>query len=212
MRCSPLPAIPALGLRTIVRTMRNQRGVTLIELIIAAAIMGLLAFTLTPRVLAKLNEAKLNTVISAANELSRILEYDFISREPQQYVAAGAPDGAEGGTTDWAVFRDAMVERMSMSPYTGLNVVAFAYHVTADRSSYCLSFQAKDRNGTYVRVTPAGLQSGTDVALACPSGVAVVVAPGEGGETGGETAGETGGDDNTAGKSGKTPPGLGKKP
>lgn len=131
----------------------RQEGITLIELIVVVAIIGVLAWLVTPRVLATLNESKLNSAQSVATELLSAMER--YGAQNNQYPSTIANWAAVSTTLD-----------IQASGTNILDATTFSYSSTAS-DTFCALFQAKDKDKTYFKITKTGVQQST-AALTCP--------------------------------------------
>lgn len=135
--------------RLLHRIRSEQSGLTLMELIVVIAIIGILAFTITPRVLQALDDARLNSVMSIGNELHAAME---------RYWAAQPSPGYPDTDTDWAALRDQLSTVVGLGTPTDSNFTDFVYYVNGDLTDYCISMDAKNKDTTTVRVTPGGVE------------------------------------------------------
>lgn len=144
------------------RLRRDQQGVTLLELIVVVAIIGILSFTITPRILQALDDSRLNAAVAIGNELHSSLERYYAAQMPPAYPFF------PGGSAGWADLRAKLQDVVGLSANTGkvFKDGSFTYK-SADGATYCLSYQSQSKGNPTVRVTPDGVDYGVGVA-GCP--------------------------------------------
>lgn len=134
------------------RLQAREEGITLIELIVTVAIIGVLAYLIVPRVLATLDESKMNSAESVANEIHAAMER--YAAQQNKYPTAIANWAAVGTTLDVSVSDNTRIVDSATFKYTN-----------ASADVFCASFTAKDRAGTIFKVTKSGVEKGA--AAAC---------------------------------------------
>lgn len=126
----------------------RQDGITLIELIVVVAIIGVLAWLITPRVLATLDNSKKTSGESAANEILAAMERYGAQNNQYPTVPATAIDVL--GSLDIQLSNPAKVMQTS----------TFVYQ-RPTTTTFCISFAANDRTPTSYKVTETGVTAGT---------------------------------------------------
>lgn len=141
------------------KQLRKEDGLTLIELIVVVAIIAILAFTITPRVLDALDNSKKNGARSVANELHSAMERYYAN---EAVSASGKYPIPVAATTDKFVdLRGQLGTKTLGLTSSSANVFTdfkFTGNTTTDGSNYCVSFIAKDKATTIFRITPAGVE------------------------------------------------------
>ena len=128
----------------------RQEGITLIELIVVVAIIGVLAWLITPRVLATLDNAKKTSGESAATEILAAMErFGAQTNNYPEVPAAPAPAIDVLGSLDIQLSDPAKV----------MDTTSFQF-LRPDATSFCVSFAANDRVGTVFKVTETGVTNG----------------------------------------------------
>ena len=127
------------------KTLRNNKGFTLIELMIVVAIIGILAAIAIPNFLrfqlkSKTSEGKVNLAAIRTAEESYLAEFG-------SYVSAAAQPGAPGSTKqNWPSPAPAGFSTMGWGPE---GAVFFEYAITTSNGGYTASASADlDANGT----------------------------------------------------------------
>ncbi|MFZ5816328.1 MAG: type II secretion system protein [Bacillota bacterium] len=131
------------------RLKKNEAGLTLIELIVVVAIIGVLAWLITPRVLDALKKSKINSAESAANEFLSAMER--YGSENARYPADPTTNGNTAG------------ELQMQELYATLNISAskagsyfktgtFEYEANTAGDNFCAVFEAVQANGTDTHV------------------------------------------------------------
>lgn len=155
------------------RQMKQEEGLTLIELIVVVAIIAVLAFTITPRVLTALDNSRLNGARSVANELHSSLERFYVNKD-----VAGTATYPLVVTHTFSDLRAVLSSDVGLTSSTD-NVFAqtgspavpvFGWYAYSDAAgttlitgtstaalNYCIRFTAKNSPATHFRVTPQGV-------------------------------------------------------
>lgn len=158
------------------RQMKQEEGLTLIELIVVVAIIAVLAFTITPRVLTALDNSRLNGARSVANELHSSLERFYVNKD-----VTGTATYPAITDTDFESLRDVLKSDVGLTTSTD-NVFAtgtFAYNAYSSGTTalvsggtvalnYCILFTAKNSPPMNFKVTPEGVEEDDTAALTCP--------------------------------------------
>lgn len=129
------------------RIRNEEAGITLIELIVVVAIIGVLAWLITPRVLATLNDSKVNSAESVANEVHSSLER--YAAQNTQYPAALATWTSVGSTLDVSVSNNTKI----------LDTTTWSYSRSAV-DVFCAHFTAKDKDNTTFKIEKTGVTKG----------------------------------------------------
>lgn len=158
----------------LIRSLRQQKGLTLIELIVVVAIIAVLAFTITPRVLDALSNSRYSGAKSAANELHAALERYYTDKG---VVGAGTYPQIAAASDNMGTLAATLGDSTGVSNTTANIFGSFAYKAytdnpgtatwttgsTAAAKYYCIA--AADKNaGTdqkFFRITPKGVEEGT---------------------------------------------------
>lgn len=135
-----------------------QEGITLIELIVVVAIIGVLAWLITPRVLETLNTAKTTSAEGAANEIMAALER-FAAQNNTYPLTAALDDVTELNT---ALDINASGRSKLMDETT------WAYF--GEATQFCASFTAADREGTRFKIQQTGLTFGDPTTITACAG------------------------------------------
>lgn len=129
------------------RVRRNEEGLTLIELIVVVAIIGVLAWLVTPRVLSTLNDSKVNSAESVANEILASLER-YAAQNTGYPVTAAIDAWAEiPGVLDLSVSTDSKI----------VDTAAWVYQQSAS-DVFCAVLKAKDKDGTTFKIEKTGVK------------------------------------------------------
>lgn len=127
----------------------RQEGITLIELIVVVAIIGVLAWLITPRVLTALNDSKASSSESVANEILSGLE---------RYAAQNNTYPATADMDAWAEIGPKLSINVSGNTKVA-DTTTWKYSGSA--TSFCASFKSKDNAATVMRIEPdLGVQVG----------------------------------------------------
>jgi len=147
------------------KLMLKNDGLTLIELIVVVAILAILAFTITPRVLDSLDNSKLNGARSVANELHSAMERYFANQG-----VSGAETYPMTTVDDWDELRLELGNTLALTNSAD-NVFAAdptyepntlgaegAVETLGTRADwYCVEFTGRDRVPTTFTITPKGV-------------------------------------------------------
>jgi len=171
------------------KQLQKEEGLTLIELIVVVAIIAILAFTITPRVLDALNNSKLSSARSVANELHSAMERFYANAgvagtDTYPVLLTGAP-----ATNNFSNLRTVLGDTLGMTTNTDSVFTAGTFNyrpydqeapVAADLIAagagtralwYCVQFTARDRDTTDFLVSPTGVTenpAGAVVTAQCP--------------------------------------------
>lgn len=138
------------------RIQKDEKGLTLLELIVVVAIIGILAFTITPRILQALDDSRLNSALSVGNELHNSMERYWAAKNPPAY-----PTGGSTGT--FAELRAELTDVVGLSTTTGNVFTDFKYSRTAGTATaaetYCVELKTKSKDTPWIKVSPAGVEN-----------------------------------------------------
>lgn len=154
------------------RLRKEQEGLTLIELIVVVAIIGVLAWLITPRVLEALNNSKLQSAVAVATELQSGLERYATDYDAKYPVTAAADT--------WGELTGVLGSYVTIAQNDTSNILLDANPLTTDTdyvatpgtattpSTFCFVIQARDRQNTYIKVEETGISTDSAGALNCP--------------------------------------------
>lgn len=140
------------------RLRKGQEGLTLIELIVVVAIIGVLVWLITPRVLEALNNAKLQSALAVANEVQSAMER-FAAEHDSSYLE---PDidptwGDLTGPTGLGPYVT-LPENQTSNLDTVTNFAHEADNAPATGPpTFCVALNAGDRDATLINITHAGI-------------------------------------------------------
>lgn len=137
-----------------IRAMRSrlgrQEGFTLVELLVVAAILAVLASLLAPKAMGALDYAKKMAAVADAGNIHDAMERYLIDNEKYPNQTA---------ITNYNSLRTTLGNYMSFPPdqsRANFTFVSYVYN-PATPDTYTLKVKAKNRNGTLVTVTPDGV-------------------------------------------------------
>ncbi len=128
--------------------LRGQGGFTLVELLVVAAILAVLASLLAPKVLGALDDARKKAAVADAGNVRQAMERYLLDNE--QY-----PDPA--AVTDYASLRTALAGYMGFPADEAKASFQFVSYARPNPDAYTLQVKARDRNQTAITVTPEGV-------------------------------------------------------
>ncbi len=128
--------------------LRGQGGFTLVELLVVAAILAVLASLLAPKVLGALDDARKKAAVADAGNVRQAMERYLLDNE--QY-----PDPAV--VTDYASLRTALASYMGFPADAAKASFTFVSYARPTPDTYTLKVKARDRNQTAITVTPDGV-------------------------------------------------------
>lgn len=146
---------------------RDQGGFTLIELVVVVAILAIIAFLVTPRVLDALDKSKKNSAISVMNEVAGALER-YAAKLGETAVAEYPSLTTTSGAAGYDELRTALAADATLpeSATSGryFDLTTFAYdNPTTTGGDYAVEVTATDRAGTVICARPSGV-----TLAACP--------------------------------------------
>lgn len=144
-----LPARVCPGIRGV---LRNQRGLTLMELLVVVAILAALAALVVPKVLETLNEANRKVAVADAGTVRQAMERYLVDHRdyPSDMKKTGEQaDSYEG-------LAEKLAPYLNLPPAAQASFTFVSYSKQSD-PPYTLVLKAKDRDQTQITVTPAGV-------------------------------------------------------
>lgn len=134
---------------------RDQRGFTLIELVVVLTIIGVLAVLIVPSVAGYADSAKKKSTLADAKNLQTalVLYYSDHGRYPTA--------GARGEIKDYATLRSTLSDYVKLpASESGANFEYVRYDARGDRpSTFTLVIKARDNNQTQYTITPGDITS-----------------------------------------------------
>ncbi len=127
------------------RVVRDERGFTLVELLVVAAILAVLASLLVPKVLDALNDSKVKAAVADADSIRQAMERYLIDNN--DYPAS---------ITNYAKLSTALQKYMNFPAEAKASFTFRSYSKTIG-GSYTLTINAKDKDTTLITITPNGV-------------------------------------------------------
>lgn len=146
------------------RKKHNEKGFTLMELIVVMGIIAILAALLAPNVAKVLDQAALTAAVSDARAIKSAMDMYFSDQKPKQYPPSGA-GGIQSG--DYDSLRNvlspylALPTRISGDPSDTSSKASFTlstYTRSSDKKSFTMLINAKDAAQTAITIKETGVE------------------------------------------------------
>lgn len=126
---------------------RDEGGFTLVELLVVAAILAVMASLLAPKVLDALNDSKVKAAVADADSIRQAMERYLIDNN--DYPAAA-------DITDYTTLSNQLSKYMNFPDAAKASFTFDGYTRNAG-GSYTLTIKAKDKDTRLITVTPNGV-------------------------------------------------------
>lgn len=133
--------------------LRDERGLTLVELLVVAAILSFLAALIAPRVVSSLNEAKKKVAISDAGVIRHAMERYLIeyNEYPPNFTKTGESADSYAGMYEKLGSYANLPASEAQASFT------FVSYYRSQGGTYQIIVRAKDNAQTSIAITPDGV-------------------------------------------------------
>ncbi len=135
--------------------MRDERGLTLVELLVVAAILAALAALIAPRVVNSLNEAKKKVAMSDAGVIRHAMERYLIeyNEYPKDFIKTGERADSYAGMYEKLGSYVNIPSDEAKSSFT------FVSYYRSVGGTYQILVKARDKVQTSIAITPDGVSA-----------------------------------------------------